>query len=257
MIKLNANTTKYGSVQVYDKDLEVFAYKQLKDYQKGYFEEPKALNIEDFVEFYLEKKVYYYQISTEDSSKRVLGSTAITDGKLAVICEDNKPSYIIFNRGDICIDEKACECESRVRFTLAHEAWHSQFDTNLNKELLDGEKTIKDTSSIIDSPTMPAKSKNQWDWIEYHANRYAVYLLMPKRFVNKLFKRYHKELFGKKKRLSLKNPKKTWLIIIKISESLSVSKEALAYRLLELNLISIDIFKSLDIKKGKRRANYE
>ena len=74
MIKLNANTTKYGSVQVYDKDLEVFAYKQLKDYQKGYFEEPKALNIEDFVEFYLEKKVIIIKYQRKTLPKEYWGA---------------------------------------------------------------------------------------------------------------------------------------------------------------------------------------
>ena len=252
MVKLkNANITKYGSVQVHDDDIELFAYDQLKDYKKGYFKEPKALDIDDFVEYYLGRKVLYYQLSTKDSPKRILGSTAITDGKIAIINEDGIPEVKIFTKSTICIDEDACECETRRRFTLAHEAWHSQFDLNLNKELLDGTDSIKDTYIIIASSMSTVKAKTPKEWIEYHANKYAVFLLMPKRFVNFLFRKYHKEYFEGKRRLSSHRPQRAWLMIKAIANELTVSKETMAYRLLELKLISYDVFKSLKINKGK------
>ena len=256
MIKLkNANLTKYGSVQVHDVDLEVFAYNQLKEYQKNYFTIPKSLDIDDFVEYYLNKTVLYYQLSTIDSKRRILGSTAISDGKLAIINEEGIPEVKVFKKGTICIDDLACNCEVRRRFTLAHEAWHSQFDLNLNKDLLDSVDSIKDTLYSFSYDIYLGNKRSPREWVEYHANKYAVYLLMPKTFVKKLFKQYHKEFFKGRYRLTKKHPKRVWKMIITIANDLSVSKEAMAYRLLELNLISYDVFLSLDMNKIKEEAS--
>lgn len=255
MVKLkNAKITIYGSVQIHDVDLENFAYDQLKEYDHDYFKEPKALDIDDFVEFYLLKKVLYYQLSTKDSPKRILGSTAISDGKIAIINEEGIPEVKVFKRGTICIDEDACECEVRRRFTLAHEGWHSQFDLNIKKELLDGSDAIKDTYKMIGSSISIVKTRTPKEWIEYHANKYAVFLLMPKKFVCKLFKTYRKQFFKGVRRLSKHNPNRTWLLINAIAIFLSVSKKAMAYRLVELNLISQKIFDSLDINKEKQEV---
>lgn len=59
MVELkNARYTKYGSVQVSNNDLEYFAYAQLKEFDKTHFKKPHALNIDEFVEFYLKKKFF-------------------------------------------------------------------------------------------------------------------------------------------------------------------------------------------------------
>lgn len=252
MIKLlNANYTKYGSVQVKDIDLEIFAYKQLRDYKKNYFKDQHPLDIDDFVEFYLKKDVKYYQLSTKDSDKRPLGTTAITDGKVAIINDEGIPEIKIFNKGTIIIDEDACGSETRRRFTLGHEVWHSQFDLHLNSDLIDNGTTISDTYLIIGNSFRKVKTRTPKEWIEYHADIYAVFLLMPKPFINKLFDKYHKEYFGKERRLTSKRPKRTWLMIASMAEQLNVSKTALAYRLREMNKISEEVFVSLKINQKK------
>lgn len=247
---INANFTRYGSIQISDADLETFAYNQLKDYQKDYFKEPHALDIDDFVEFYLKKSVQYYQLSAADCEKRPLGSTAITDGKVAIINE-GMPEIKIFKQGTIIIDEEACESEQRRRFTLGHEAWHAQFDLHLNTELLDNANSISDTFAIIGSSLTKVKNRTPREWIGHHADAYAVYLLMPKKFVCKLFKQHHKEFFNSERRMVASRPKRTWLMINAIANDLNVSKEALAYRLRKLHLISEEVFLSLNLNKRK------
>ena len=252
MVKLiNANHTRFGSVQIADKDLENFAYNQLRDFQKNYFKSPHPLDIDYFVELYLEKNVQYYQLSTKDSKNRLLGTTAISDGKIAIINEEGHPEIKVFKQGTIIIDEEACEKETRRRFTLGHEAWHSQFDLQLDYDLLDNDNLITDTNLIIGSSFKKVNSKTPKDWIEYHADLYAVYLLMPKVFVNKLFVKYHKQFFGKERRLTCKKPKRTWLLIRAIANELNVSMTAVAYRLKELNKISNEILISLRINEKK------
>ena len=85
--------------------------------------------------------------------------------------------------------------------------------------------------------------------MEHQANKYATYILMPKQFVVKLFKEKHKELFTNKHRLSKLCPKRTRRLIGSIAEELKVSKKAIAYRLRDLELISEDVFCSLNLKR--------
>lgn len=251
MVKLkNARITKYGSVQVSNDDLERFAYAQLKEYDKNYFKEPHALNIDDFVEFYLKKKVYYYQLSLTDTTDKILGTTTISDGRIVIINDDGELDIRNVKCGEICIDEKACVTEERRRFTLAHEAWHSQFDLHLNKGMLDSASKLKDTVVQIEQPFKSIECKTPLQWIEYHANKYPVYLMMPKRFVVRLFKEKHHEFFKGKRKLSKCHPQRVWLIIISLAKILQVSKKAMAYRLKELFLISDDVFLSLNIYQG-------
>ena len=75
MLKLsNATYTKDGVLVISDEQLEAFAYAQLKNYDKNYFKAPHALDVDDFVENYLHRKLIYYKLSLDQS---VLGMTDI------------------------------------------------------------------------------------------------------------------------------------------------------------------------------------
>ena len=252
---LNAKITKYGSIQIKNKDLELFAYAQLKEFDKNYFKEPHPLDIDSFVEFYLNKTVLYYQLSPKDS-KKILGTTIISEGKTPIINECGHIELKIFKKGTIIIDTNACDIEQRRRFTLAHEAWHSQFDLDIESIMLNNDNFIYNNDFTNDSTFFPRKKWSQKQWIEYHADMYSTYLLMPRKFVHALFKKFHKECFGKEKRLTAKKSKRTWLIIKLISDALYVSKKAVAYRLRELNLISKNVFDSLTLSKVKEEIKW-
>ena len=150
MLKLgNATYTKDGVLVIYDEELEAFACAQLKDYDKNYFKTPHALDVDDFVENYLHRKVIYYKLSLD---KSVLGITAISDGKISVVNSDNKLDVKIFPKGTMCIDLDACDSETRANFTIIHEAGHSQFDMNVNPAILENKSVIQDTYLIGLSP---------------------------------------------------------------------------------------------------------
>jgi Zn-dependent peptidase ImmA (M78 family) len=248
MIELqNAKRTCYGSVQVSDKDLEDFAYKQLNDYQKDYFKKPHALNVDDFIEFYLGIKIQFYVLSIDGS---ILGKTALSNGKICIINEKNEIDLRTIEKGSIIIDSKACKLEVRIRFTAVHEAFHSQYDLDLDQNLIDKNEVIQDTHITIGKAINVKKTMTALDWVEHHADKYAVFILMPKKFVITLFNYYHKKYFSKNKRLSIHKPKRTWLLITSIAKDLCVSEQAMAYRLKELKLISLEIFKSLKLGKN-------
>lgn len=250
MLKLsNAKYTKDGVLVIYDEDLETFAYAQLKDYDKNYFKLPHALDVDDFVENYLNRKVLYYKLSLD---KSVLGMTAISDGKISVVNSNNELEVKIFSKGTMCIDLEACDNEARANFTIIHEAGHSQFDMNVNPSILENKLVIQDTYLMIGGALLKVKARSPKDRMEYHANKYATFILMPKKFVKKLFELKHKEYFRGKKRLSKSRPQRTWLLISSIAEILNVSKKAMAYRLRDLDLISEEVFLSLRLNKTKK-----
>ena len=240
MLELSyATYTKEGVLVISDEQLEAFAYAQLKDYDKNYFKNPHALDVDDFVENYLSRKLIYYKLSLDQS---VLGMTAISDGKISVVNSHNKLDVKIFPKGTMCVDLEACGNDTRANFTIIHEAGHSQFDLNVNPIVLENKSVIQDTYLMIGGTLFKVKSRSPKDWMEHHADKYATFILMPKKFVVKLFKEKHKEYFNGERRLSKHRPQRAWLMIASIAEILNVSKKAMAYRLRDLNLISKEVF---------------
>lgn len=250
MLKLsNAKYTKDGVLVIRDEELETFAYAQLRDYDKDYFKTPHALDVDDFVENYLQRKIIYYKLSLD---KSVLGLTAISDGKISVVDSCNRLDVRMFPKGTMCIDLEACGNNTRANFTILHEAGHSQFDMNVNPAVLDNKTTIQDTYLMIGGTLFKVKARTPKDWMEHHADKYATFILMPKKFVIKLFGEKHREYFGSKRRLTKHHPNRTWLMIASIAEILEVSKKAMAYRLKDLGLISEEVFLSLGLGKVKK-----
>lgn len=232
-----------GVLQVRDEELEAFSISQLKDYKKDYFKTIHPLDVEDFIENYLGKKILYYRLSQD---KSIFGTTAITDGFIPIISEKNKTDFRFFKAGTICIDIEACKNnENLIRSTSMHEAAHSQFDMFVNKELIDRDTYLID-SIIIDGRIV--KRKTDKDWIEYHANKYMSYMLMPAIFVRKLYKIKHKEIMPGR-RLSSKQRNLIWKIIYSMAQELTVSPTAMAWRLLSLKIISENMFNALKIYK--------
>ncbi len=246
MIKRNKfSFNNQGVLQVSDKDLENFAYSQLKDYQKNYFKNVHSLDVDDFVEHYLNINIQFQRLSPNNST---YGLTAITSGLVPIIDVDGKLDCRKFEKGTICIDLDACNnSEHIVRFTLIHESAHSQFDLHVDKSLLDNENFIND-NTLLDGKNLIVKTCNrsQREWMEYHANRYASFILMPAPFVRKLYKQKHQEIMPGQ-RLGVKQKKLIWKMIYAVADELNVSGTAMAWRFLTLNIFSKKLFDVLNI----------
>lgn len=242
---------EYGVLQVKDKELERFAYAQLKDYKKGYFKTPHPLDVDDFIENYLKINVQFQRLSANNS---IYGMTAISSGFVPIINEDGSPDARYFEKGTICVDLKACKNDEHIiSFTLIHESAHSQFDKYVNENLLDGETYIAD-KNILESKNLIIKRKTQKDWMEYHANKYASFILMPGQFVKKLFKQKHDEIMPRQ-RLGVRQRKLIWKMIYSVANELNVSGTAMAWRFLTLGIISQSLFDVLNINQKKEELD--
>ncbi len=246
MICWNKNAfNQFGVLQVQDSELENFAYKQLEDYKKNYFKKIQALDVEDFIENYLKINVRFYKLSPDNS---LYGLTAITDGYIPIINEDNELSMRFLEKGTICVDLEACKNDEHIiRYTMIHESGHSQFDIHIDKSLYDGNSYINDRETNIKGK-FDFKKRTQRDWMEYHANKYASYLLMPASFVKKLYKIKHSEIMPGQ-RLGVRQRKLIWKMIYAVAKELNVSATAMARRFLSLGIISEKLFKALEINK--------
>lgn len=251
MVKLaNAKYDSFGVLVIHNEDLEAFAYRQLSDYKKGYFKEPHPLDADDFVENYLGIKVGYHALSLNGS---LYGATALADGLLPILDSRGEVSLRETKKGQAFVDCEACRnCETTIRFTLVHESGHSQFDGNVDLKRLRMADSLTDTYADLFGQSAMRGKRTPREWMELHANRYAVYLLMPKRFVRKLWVK-HRSAYFSGKRITSSSPKRLWLVISAIAKDLCVAKYSIALRLLELDLISREMFNSLKLDKWEAR----
>lgn len=236
-----------GVLQVTDKELEAFAYAQLKDYKRDYFRKPHPLDVEDFIENHLQIRVEYQKLSPNKSR---YGTTAITNGVVPIVADDTGGFECrYFESGTICVDLEACKNDPHIiNFTLCHEAAHSQFDLHVDRELLDGTGNyLDDAENVLDGAVR--RRRTDRDWMEYHASKYSSFLQMPARFVKKLYKTKHNEIMPGQ-RLGVRQTKLIWKMIYAIAKELNVSATAMAWRMLSLKIISKSLFDALKIKGG-------
>lgn len=247
---MSAKYDSFGVLIATFDEIEAFAYHQLSEYKKGYFKEPHPLDVDDFVENYLGIKVGYYGLSKD---KSVYGVTALSNGLLPIIDSAGEVSCREIEKGQVFVDCEACgNRETTIRFTLLHESGHFQFDVNVDLNRSDIHCCLTDTYLEIFGQKPGRAKKSPREWMEAHANKYATCLLMPRRFVRQLWAKHRKAYF-EGKRITSSRPKRLWKVICAIAEDLCVAQTSIAYRLLEVNLISKEMFDSLDLNKWEEK----
>lgn len=135
------------------------------------FGEPRAIPIEEIIEFSFGLRVEYYQQSKDAS---LLGCTVFKDGKLIVYFpEEHRYGLVDVLAGTIVVDPRlTCEGrEGRLRFTLAHELAHWLIHRGLYMDLQTAAAMTTDTK----------KSGYEVDkQVERQADALAAALLLPK-----------------------------------------------------------------------------
>lgn len=241
--------TKNGVLVIKFKDLERVCYHQLKDWDKHYFDKPKRLNVDEFIEFYLGLNLRWKHFVDED----IYGMTIIEDGVLETINEDGQKELTLVRKGEIYINASQSISQEIILVTMLHESKHGQTDLDVSPKILkydNGElratlsgKQYNETSFSKDDPLY---------FMERQAQKYAIYLLMPSPFVRKVFKQMKEELFDSHgKKMIKKNLKTVWVLIFKMAKFFGVSKLAMKYRLYEMKLIGKRIKKYLEEETTK------
>ncbi len=102
--------------------LEEYAEQVVADFAPERLENPGALDVDRFIEYYLGLSVEYHRICYD---RRVLGMTAFNDGKIDVANEDTGlPEPLPVSKGTIVIDTSLTVTKRsipRLRFTMMHE----------------------------------------------------------------------------------------------------------------------------------------
>lgn len=105
--------------------------------------------------------------------------------------------------------------ETRERFTVAHELGHY-----VKHILPNGNEKM-----FVDNDRTLSRSRSYGDRVEFEANKFAAIMLMPKGLVTKSFKNYQNE---------------GWLaedLIERVARDFNVSRQAMRYRLANLDLL--------------------
>ena len=143
------------------------------------------------------------------------------------------------DKNQIILNSKGVNNSSRYRFTMAHELGHYILHSHLFKE--------QGVTSIGESDETLSISKNVSRKLEYQANSFASYLLMPKDLVLFLFYHIHDicihKVYGDSFQPLYYNPDQpeTWssynCVVGEMTRLLGVSQQALQIRLKSLNLL--------------------
>ncbi|QAT61996.1 ImmA/IrrE family metallo-endopeptidase [Acidilutibacter cellobiosedens] len=201
MIKLNFKKRENGVPILSRMEIENIAERILKDYDNKILSKPNSLDIEDFVEIYLDLYMDYKDLSNNQS---ILGMTVFNDCYVTIYDpENNDVKDIPVREGTIFIDNSFLNSNQigRKRFTLGHEASHwllhkfkYGFDSNQMtfldespQKLVPVTKCRKD--NIERSANIVRKLVSDDDWVEWQADYLASTLLMPKATFSRVVKK--------------------------------------------------------------------
>jgi len=104
--------------------LDEYAEELIKDFAPELLHTPDALDVDRFIEYYLNLTVDYQRLCI---NRKILGVTVFNDGVLDIVCsETNQPQKIAVKAGTIILDPSLLTKRNipRMRFTMLHEGSH-------------------------------------------------------------------------------------------------------------------------------------
>ena len=206
---------------------------------------PHAIDLEAFLEFYLELDMEYEYLSCDNSC---LGMTVFNNtNKIPAFDKvNNCAKYIAAHEGTIIVDNSLVEGdqEKRLRFTLGHEAGHwiyhkAFFGYNPGQMTLFEMDTAYTRCRSVNNNYIYRRTEN-WDrekWMEWQADKFSACLLMPECSVKHLLK----DVGYVGEEISLLED-----VVDNISCVFNVSNQAAFYRLCDLKYINTKDKKQID-----------
>jgi len=241
----NFHTDKNG-IPVASKDaLDNLGEKLVRDFCPEAAENPMRIDIERFVQEYLGMEQDYQHLTNNGV---YLGMTVFNDTSMVPVYNPEKKcaQYIKARAGTVIIDTRLLEDrkKNRYRFTMGHEGSHGilhsgyfAYDPN--------QISICDLSDVpmircrnVGPVGKTRKPASQWtdnDRMEWQANRLSSAILMPREMVHKLADNFRANNTERSSSLEGFYPTR---IVSLTSKIFDVSREAAAYRLRELGLVS-------------------
>lgn len=206
-----------------DEDIELVTQNILNAIDDGILSVGMSLTFSRFIDFM--KRAYGVDVVFESIGKYDY------DGRLIL-------SSCSFREKLIRIDTSLPPV--RQPFAIAHEAGHYLLH---NKTLLGQSEYETMEDSTYSYLTGKTELKNDRQWLEWQANRFAVHLLMPK--VSMLRQFAKAQVVGQPRKLIVDgkrdNHKEYFRIVDVLSRYFKVSKQSVGYRLEELGLADIHV----------------
>lgn len=170
-----------------EHDAEMF----IRDFDEDILKNPGPVDIEHFVEFYLNLTPEYNNLT---NCGMILGRMVFNDtDKMAVyVPETHTAEYIFAERGTVMIDNSLLEDEHRFRSTMGHEAghwiYHPAYYYVDPYQMTLFPSTDKITTACrkpdIEGGDCPDGGRKvlttDHDWLEHHAKYFSAAILMPK-----------------------------------------------------------------------------
>ncbi|MDR1703669.1 MAG: hypothetical protein LBS19_03150 [Clostridiales bacterium] len=185
---------------MFDRDIDEFAHKMLKDYRPELLIEPGIIDYEHFLERYLGASVQYHDIYNDDPERPILALTAFTDGEIDVFDEENEcVSTVYVPARTVVLDNSIAESGivGVDLFSGLHEGGHLVYHWHvfLDEDGIPYNRT-SDTASVIVCRRESiesfghGKERTAAVWREHQADYFAAAIAMPnssfKPFVNNL-----------------------------------------------------------------------
>lgn len=179
-------------------DLDALGEMYIRDFCPEAMQEPQAIDIDQFVGFYLGMTQDFAWLSNDG---RYLGMTVFNDTDRVIVYdpERNEADYMAARAGTVIIDNTLLEAgkEHRYRFTMGHEGGHgilhtAHFAYDPNQiSFLDGDCAPVVQCRKDSAATIARKDARRWtpqERMEWQANQMASSLLMPRSMVYKLIR---------------------------------------------------------------------
>ena len=230
---------KKNGVPILSKEnIEIIGENFIRDFCPVALQTPQAIDIDEFVEFYLGMKIDYQYLSNDG---RYLGMTVFNDTDKVIIYdpENNQADYLHADARTVLIDNSllAENQEHRYRYTIGHEGAHDIFHSGYYAY---DPNQISMFDKFEAAPMVQCREKafvstprdwSKWtdiDRMEWQANFLSSVLLMPKKAVQLLASQYPEDP---------KTLKGAYGLVHRVADVFNVSTEAATYRLKELKII--------------------
>lgn len=180
---------------LYDREIDEYAHAVLADYKPELLRKPGAIDYQHFLESYLDTRIDFQDIYSDDPDRPILAMTVFRPGKVKVFDRESEcvrkipmsAKTVIFNN---LIGEPGME--SLALFSGLHEAGHITMHWPVyTGETLDGSEYDPDFNSKsieafvcchrgdIQSRNSPKKIRTAEEWREHQADYFAAAVAMP------------------------------------------------------------------------------
>jgi Zn-dependent peptidase ImmA (M78 family) len=212
----------FNALEIENKTIQLLQY-----YRADYFQYVRPTPLLDIAQFLSQKHDIIFNFETtlgfSENGQRILG--AFNPRKRIVL-----------------IDSSLKEDEHKFNFTLAHEMGHLALHRNVTIKYGDINEKEEISETIDEFIFGNKKLRTEVEWLEWQANSYASFLLMPKEV-------FHATVIMKQRELGISRVGKIYVdeqacnkvdffnLITLLSAFFKVSRSAVEYRLSKLNLI--------------------